>query len=389
VLRADKSLRDNWRGDLFSLSGGNCLGFSHRNVDVNAHPILHGFGLAFERTRICHDNANENFLKANVLYHPLFFRGPGNKALLDPEYLECADNRLLCRRIANLKVEDCFGLNGLITRIELRHNCGIDLSVTGYANLGRALNHFVNRLKANRSSDGSSVSLRENFNIKKPGPKIRASLVKKRRKPFDLGEQQTSKTFFRINGLVYVGNELYSKIVSLWSHSGFTNRQKTFLFKFFNNILGLNTRTSHFAVNATRDCFFCTKNNPPISTDESFIHLFYSCPTTRNWQQQFLRKCFPEMGAVPEPEEKLLWLLGVFNESFNDFITPAFLSFQFCVWEQKLRKNVPSFHSIYTEFLELFRNTCLHNQQIRLSGSELNYVLCRNIFGPRRGVQDE
>jgi hypothetical protein len=86
--------------------------------------------------------------------------------------LECADNRILCKKIANLKVEDCFGLNGLSTRVELRHNCGIDLSVTGYANLGRVLNHFVNRLKANRPSDGSSVSLPENFNIKKLSPKI-------------------------------------------------------------------------------------------------------------------------------------------------------------------------------------------------------------------------
>jgi hypothetical protein len=76
VLRADKSLRVNWRGDLYSLSGGNCLGFSHRNVDMTAHPILHGLGLAFEKIRICHDNANENVLKATVLYHPLFFEDP-------------------------------------------------------------------------------------------------------------------------------------------------------------------------------------------------------------------------------------------------------------------------------------------------------------------------
>jgi hypothetical protein len=79
-------------------------------------------------------------------------------------------------------------MNGFSTRVELRHNCGIDLTITGYANLGRALNHFVNRLKATRTSDGTSVSLRESFNIKKPGPKIRASLVKKRKKPFDLGD---------------------------------------------------------------------------------------------------------------------------------------------------------------------------------------------------------
>jgi hypothetical protein len=280
-------------------------------------------------------------------------------------------------------------MNGLSTRVELRHNCGIDLTITGYANLGRALNHFVNRLKATRTSDGTSVSLRENFNIKKPGPKIRASLVKKRKKPFDLGDQQTSKTFFRINGMAYVGNEIYSKIFSLWCLSGFTNRQKTFFFKFFNNILGINVRTSHFAVNATRDCFFCTKNNPAVSTDESFIHLFYSCPTTRNWQRQFLRKCFPEMGVLLVPEEKHLWLLGLYNNSFQEFIVAAFMSFQYCIWEQKLRKNLPSFHTIYTEFLEIFRSTCSHNQQLRLSGSELNYELCRNVFGPRRGVHDE
>ncbi|MFO0006491.1 MAG: hypothetical protein ACK559_35760, partial [bacterium] len=103
------------------------------------------------------DSANENFLKASVLYNPLFFRGRGDKALLDPEYLECADNKPLCKKVANLRVENCFGMYGLSTRVELRQNFGIELTITGYANLGRALNHFVNRLKATRTSDGTSV----------------------------------------------------------------------------------------------------------------------------------------------------------------------------------------------------------------------------------------
>ncbi len=62
VLRADKYLRDNWRGDLFSLSRGNCLSFSHKNTTAEEHPILYGLGAAFEKVRICHDSANENFL---------------------------------------------------------------------------------------------------------------------------------------------------------------------------------------------------------------------------------------------------------------------------------------------------------------------------------------
>jgi hypothetical protein len=388
VLRADKSLKDNWRGDLFSLSWGNCLSFTHRNISPFEHPILHGLGAAFEKVRTCHDGANENFLKASVLYQPMFFRGPGDKQVLDPDYLECAQNLVLCRKVANLKVEDCFGMYGLITRVELRQNCGIDLTVTGYSNLGRALNHFVNRLKANRISDGTSISLRESLNIKKPGAKIRGLLVKKRKKPFDLEEQQTCKTFFRITGIEYVGNELFSKICSIWNVSGFTNRQKSFMFKFYNNILGLNTRTSHFAVNVNRTCFFCSKSNPPLNADETFIHLFFSCGTTRSYQRTFIRTCFSEMGNLPEIDEKKLWFLGIYDNAIFDFIVAAFLTFQFCIWEHKLRKNVPSYHTLYTEFLEMFRNTCMHNQQIRLSGTELNYELCRNIFGGRRRIPD-
>ncbi len=102
----------------------------------------------------------------------MVFRGPGDKNVLDPSYLECEDDLLLCKKVSNLKIEECFGMNGLITRVELRQNCGIDLSVTGYANLGKAVTHFVNRLSINRLNDGSTVSLRETLNLKKPGPKI-------------------------------------------------------------------------------------------------------------------------------------------------------------------------------------------------------------------------
>jgi hypothetical protein len=120
VLRADKSLRDNWWGDLFCISNGNCLSLSHRNIDPNSNPVLHCLGLAFEKLRICHDSTKENFLKATPLYNPLIFRGPRDKAILDPVYLDCEDDLPNCRKIANLKMEDCFGVNGLLTRVEIR-----------------------------------------------------------------------------------------------------------------------------------------------------------------------------------------------------------------------------------------------------------------------------
>jgi hypothetical protein len=80
------------------------------------------------------------------------------------------------------------------------------------------------------------------------------------KKTLDLENLTTTKTFFNLIGIIYVGTELFSKTVRLWCGSGFSNRYPTFVFKFFNNILGINVRTSHFGLNATRYCFFCTKD---------------------------------------------------------------------------------------------------------------------------------
>jgi len=388
VIKADRSRRDNWRCDMYRSTFENCFSLSPRSVDPNLHPILHGLGLSFERIRVCHDSTNENYLHATVLQNPLIFCGPRDKRTLNPELLECEDDFVLCRKLANLTIDNCYGQNGLLTRVEFRLFFDINLTLSAYATLGRAVNHFVNRLSVNNLNDGTSVSIREELNIKKPGPKIRKLLAKRRRKPFDLGKQTTCTTFFRITGIAYIGNEDFSKIVSVWAWPGFTNRQKTFLFKFFSNILGLNTRTSHFGINVSRVCFFCSKKNPGIPNDETFIHLFYNCNTTRAWQAQFLTKCFPEFGLLPDNELKKLWFLGIYNDTIIPFIVGAMLSFQFCIWEHKLRKNVPSFHTLYNEFLSSFIDTCRHNNDVRLSGTVINYELCRTIFGARRGLPD-
>jgi hypothetical protein len=115
----------------------------------------------------------ENFLKATFMNHPMFFREAGNKLPLTFGYLECENDSLTCYHLGKLTMEHLYGYNGLITRAELRFLWGVDLSLTGYANLGKSLNHFVNRLSINRLNDGTTVGLREDLSIKNPGKKIR------------------------------------------------------------------------------------------------------------------------------------------------------------------------------------------------------------------------
>jgi hypothetical protein len=89
-------------------------------------------------------------------------------------------------------------------------------------------------------------------------------------------------------------------------------------------------------------------------------------------------------------DEKLLWLLAFYGDSIIPFVTSAIMTFQYCIWESKLRKKSPSFYTVYTEFLDNFKKTCVHNSDIRLSGSKINYTLCRIIFGGGggQGVHD-
>jgi hypothetical protein len=177
----------------------------------------------------------------------------------------------------------------------------------------------------------------------------------------------------------------------MWNISGFTNREKTFIFKFYNNILGINTRTSHFAANPTRGCFFCSKLTPAVATDETFLHLYFSCPVTKKWHDQFMSAYLPTLSLNDLALAKNLWLLGIAGDNFNLFLCSAILTFQFCIWECKLKKSVPSFHGLKMDFILLFRDTVKFNSGITKSGLLLNYDLCRFFLGDgrERQVHDE
>jgi hypothetical protein len=63
--------------------------------------------------------------------------------------------------------------------------------------------------------------------------------------------------------------------------------------KYFNNLLGLYVRLSHFVANQQYGCTSCSLNNVAIIPDNTLCHLFYDCETTRSWHANFLREHIP------------------------------------------------------------------------------------------------
>jgi hypothetical protein len=260
------------------LSNGNVLSVCPDLIKKEANPVLYGISRSYSQFRTALDSSNSNFLNAFIIGNPMFFRGPGEKSILNLSYLmlpEAGD----CI-ITRLSATEFFNVNGIKTRLELLIDSGLDIPLEGYVRLARCLNHYANRLRPNTRNDGSALCVKKDFlPLKNPGKKIRVALVKKKRKAFKLEDQAGVKKYLEVTGGAFPGENSFEKILTLWNCTGISNRIRTFLFRFFNNTLGINTRLSHFVPGHPRGCTFSRLNNVIAIPDETFKHIFMDCPT--------------------------------------------------------------------------------------------------------------
>jgi hypothetical protein len=65
---------------------------------------------------------------------------------------------------------------------------------------------------------------------------------------------------------------------------------KVFLFKYYNNTLGIHSRVSHFKPEAYGGCTFCSISKLLPAPKETMLHLFYPCPHTPKILMTFIQK---------------------------------------------------------------------------------------------------
>jgi hypothetical protein len=380
IFKAHVSSRDNWRYKLRVLCNGNVLSASPALICKDANPILHGISASFAKFKISLDSTNSNFLNAYILGNPLFFRGPGDKSTLNLSYLllpEAGD----CR-ISGITAREFFNVNGIKTRLELLIDSGLDIPLEGYVRLVRCLNHYVNRLRLNARNDGSNLSiLRDFIPLKNPGKKIRLALAKKRRKQFKLEDQASIKKYLEVTGTVYPGESVLEKLVTLWNCNDILNRIRTFLFRYVNNTLGLNTRLSHFVPGNSRGCVFCAINGTVPLPDETFKHIFLDCPVVFNWHENFISNYLPPGFVRNMQDRNDLFFLGRVHEPFADnyFVTICIFIFQYTIWDARLRKKIPSFNTLNILFKETVRSLLRTNSLAKKSKQKANFLMFRNL----------
>ena len=81
-------------------------------------------------------------------------------------------------------------------------------------------------------------------------------------------------------------------MLGAWNNFFLLGKMFTFLFKFYNNSLGLNSRVAKFNNTVDPGCTFCSLTNTRPVCKESFAHLFYYCDTTNKIIAEFFQRYF-------------------------------------------------------------------------------------------------
>jgi hypothetical protein len=177
--------------------------------------------------------------------------------------------------------------------------------------------------------------------------KMSASLAKQtKRKPCPI------KNYFQIAGLAEGPVECYKHLNALWTVHFLQSDFKTFLFKAHHNILGLNNRVNHINPDRPPTCTFCAKALNLPAEQESFIHFFWYCPTSAKIIDKFF-------DSYIEGEKNItLFFSGcVTLQNKLVHIRPLSIVFnvlRFILWNFKLRKKLPTWPSVVSEFFYFF-----------------------------------
>jgi hypothetical protein len=224
------------------------------------------------------------------------------------------------------------------------------------------------------------------LNKPKKGSKLYRNYLTKLRIPKKPVNANSFKKFCALCETTLEQDKVLINFNSKWNVHGANNKLREFVFKFCNNLLGLNSRINHFNRLINEDCTFCTVNKKLPAPRETFIHLFFNCPETSATLLAFETKYLENLDLNTVEKKRLFWFFGTTDKKlkcikkFFGLTTSVILYY---VWDCKLRKvrqSLASCLNFYFYYMELIRKL---NPALREEMSKINLDLCRYWDGER------
>jgi hypothetical protein len=129
----------------------------------------------------------------------------------------------------------------------------------------------------------------------------------------------------------------------LWTKSFFSNHDRMFFFKLYNNTLGYNNAVAHFVHGHSPYCTFCDITGDPEQNVETPLHLFSECESVRDVVETVLRNVTGNVDFVFSRRE----YFSTFERrdasyALNQTLTVVTKIILKYIWDCKLRFYIPS-----------------------------------------------
>ncbi len=259
----------------------------------------------------------------------------------------------------------------------------VNFTLVTYMRLHEALQFYVN----SRKNDEQTFAVSLEFFIKsfnRGSKPFRTILRYAENSRLSIENLNTVTTFFSLIGIPKCDESVLKKCWGMWNSTYIGNICREFIYKFYNNILGLNSRVSKFVPGHDAECTICkiSGESRPLQ-QESFVHVFYECVHTDKYRDAISRALFPETINLTDNEKRAFWFLGVLpgprgnvSNSLID-LTVSLINFNIWnIWKTLVPVNVFKDDIIQTVSRKLYLSKELRDARIRD-----NFHICRLDLG--------
>ncbi len=336
IKRSFMNINDNWRYELAKNSGGNILDLVlDRKTNDCLGTVLKNIASSYCYFKCQFTRAGNNFLTVPIYCNAAIGYGRGYQSTLDDIFFQCEQNDELRATLRTVTWSNLIRGNG---EIFLRPREEINL-ILGTLITNQQYNTLANTLRITKKryyKEGEkATTIRDFMNSFKKGSKYFRKYVSQWNPKDTLGTTTQVKTFLQLIDCPPPGTVRLQNIYSNWNNYYYTSNIRVFLFKYYNNILGINSRVAHFNPDINGACTFCSLAFNLPAPKESFVHLFYDCAIVNS----LIRNVWGTFIRDLEIDKTVFFLANYSdNENYNRYLGTVLDILRFHIWQAKLEK---------------------------------------------------
>jgi Reverse transcriptase (RNA-dependent DNA polymerase) len=387
VKRANNTQHDLWSKLLYDTGITDPDNFTVPPLCKKMFPVLSELAFAVRKFSIAALSIDNNILESVVVSNPIIDSKYKGSLYVNNLFENC---NIPVGTASNIKIKDLLNQMDVITKHDLETRIGFRIDYRSYTGIFRVVRGLI---KDGLLSNNSSLQVRpakvvDILNKPKKGSKIYRKCLSRANAPRKEPNDNIYKKFLILCGIDQgqLPACVKAQYNGYWYRYGLSNKLSEFLFKFINNLLGLNSRVHHFNRLVNEACTFCSIGNRIPAPRETFSHIFFDCPETEQTLKRFETKYLESLDLNTEEKRRMFWFLGQKSGQVtenNKFLQISAGTIMYYVWDCKLRKAKQSFAgclNFYFFHLDIVRKLSAKFKDEMLG---TNLDLCRYWDGER------